>query len=74
MSRSRRQPIFIVGSKKYGKKYANKKVRRSFNMNNIKEDDEIETLNNGLFKRMYEQYDICDWVIRAPENEKAYRK
>lgn len=51
MSRSfKHVPIIKDGTcKKYGKRYANKKVRKS----------DID--NGGAYKKVYESYNICDY-------------
>jgi len=57
MSRSyKHNPYNTDGSmRKFGKKFANDKVRNS-------DFDEIGS--RGSYKKAYEQYDIADWVYR----------
>lgn len=64
MSRSTKRPYIVDSAfKKFGKKMASRKVRRS------------SDVNNGChYKRFYEQYDICEYKWYDPNNKKAYRK
>lgn len=64
MSRSRKKPYIVDSSwKQYGKKRAARKVRRH--------DD---VANGSQYKKIFESYDICDYIWYCPENKKAYRK
>lgn len=64
MSRSYKLPYLVdSNSKKYGKKFANKRIRH------------LTGISNGAnYKRHYPQYDICDFIIYIPEKAKYYRK
>lgn len=58
MSRSYKKHPYVVNGDmaKFGKKFANKRVR------NLTVDE--ENLKGGSYKRLYEQYDIRDWIVR----------
>jgi len=65
MSRSRKKPYFTDHTScKFGKRCANKRLRRQIG----------HIYQNGLYKKLYETWDICDWRICCPENPKANRK
>ena len=64
MSRSKRKPYIVDQSfKRYGKKFASKKVRRNSDVS-----------NGTMYKKIYEQWDICDYKWYDPLCRKAYRK
>jgi hypothetical protein len=65
MSRSTKKPYY-KDKNKFCQKQASKKVRR---VNLLK-----EVPQGGGFKKMYEQWNITDWVFHAPKDKKAYRK
>lgn len=64
MSRSKKAPWYVQGGKKYGKRFANKRLRRY----------KLHLLQNMSYKKLYESWDICDWKFYAPDDKKAYRK
>lgn len=56
MSRSYKKHPYIImgGNSKFGKKFANRRIR------NAKQD----LPKGGSYKKLYEQYDLKDWIIR----------
>lgn len=64
MSRSRKKRNWVTDNswKKFGKKYANKKVRRT---------DDIR--NGSSYKKHFESYNICDYKWLS-NDEKDRRK
>lgn len=52
MSHSRKKTPGFCDSNSWAKNYANRCLRRH----------KGEVGNGGWFKKMYEQYDICDWT------------
>jgi hypothetical protein len=59
MARSYRKNPIVKDASKYGKKMANRKVRRT-----------KEGLPNGtLYRKVYPQYDVCEWSHRKTFGE-----
>lgn len=53
MSRSRKYPIFKDHSGKFGKKQANKKIRRYNNLQGF--------IGFQFLHKLFESWNICDW-------------
>ena len=66
MSRSYRKPWIVDRAWKYwGKRWANKKVRRL----------PVDELGNGMqYKRHYESYDICDYKWQVDKDDEFFDK
>lgn len=63
MSKSRRKPFIVDSStKKFGKRYANKKVRRYKGV-----------IQNGKwYRKIYNSWDICDYKWYVSPNDKFW--
>ena len=65
MSRSRKKhPFEQLASNKYMKKVYNRKIRRS--------REDVGQFSE--YKKHHDSYEICDFLLFAPENPKVYRK
>lgn len=63
MSRSyKKSPYVVQDGKSIGKRYANRKVRRT-----------QDTYNGKLYIKLYNQYNICDWKWYIPPSEFTYK-
>lgn len=68
MSRSRMKRALVVdrAGKRFGKRWANRRVRRT-----------PDVPNGKAYRKFYESYDICDFVYPAElayGEDKAYRR
>lgn len=64
MSRSRKKNCIVKDSgkhKQFAKRQANKKIRKS------------DCASGGAYKKLYDQYDICDWKCYS-DDKKDLRK
>ena len=65
MSRSRKKhPFQQLAANKYMKKIYNRKIRRSG----------IDIGKNNDYKKHFDSYEICDWLLYEPDNPRSYRK
>jgi hypothetical protein len=68
MSRSYREPYFVDGYgskwKRFNKNYANRRVRRKA--------VDFEIADGNSYRRMYDQWDICDWRFRYDPRPRYY--
>ena len=67
MSRSYKKPYLKDGykskSKKLAKRWANRAVRKEDNLASGKQ-----------YRKVYNPWDICDWIFYEPKNPKSRRK